>query len=76
MTLGSTLLMYYVAPEYRGRVMSVYMMEFGITSFSVFFAGLAGEVVGVQWSIGGLAMLLVLMSILALAFVPKIRRLD
>ena len=76
MTLGSTLLMYYVAPEYRGRVMSVYMMEFGLTSFSVLFAGLAAEAVGVDRSIGGLAILLVIMSILALAFVPKIRRLD
>ena len=76
MTLGNTLLQYYTVDEYRGRVMSIYMMEFALISFGTFAAGLLAESMGIQWAIGGLAMSLVLLSILALAFVPRIRNLD
>lgn len=76
MTLSNTLLQYYVADEYRGRVMSIYMMQFGLSSFGTFAAGLLAEAVGVQWAVGGFAMVLVLLSILALAFIPRIRKLD
>jgi MFS family permease len=76
MTLGNTLLQYYVDPVYRGRVMSLYMMEFGLTSFAVFLTGIAADQIGIQWSVGGLAILLVILSAWVLAFVPRIRRLD
>ncbi|MBI2856335.1 MAG: MFS transporter, partial [Chloroflexi bacterium] len=76
MTLGNTLLQYYVKDEYRGRVMSLMMMEFGLTSFGVFFAGVMVDQVGVQWSVGGLAIILVVFSLLAVAFIPRIRKLD
>ena len=66
-TLANTLLQYYVDEAYRGRVMSIYIMEFGLRSFGVFLAGLLAEEIGVQWSIGGLAVIL---------FVPHIRRLE
>jgi MFS family permease len=76
MTLGNTLLQYYVADEYRGRVMSLYFMEFGLTSFSVFFAAILAEKIGPQWAIGGLAVLLVILCIWVILFVPSIRKLD
>ncbi len=76
MTLGNTLLQYYVEEQYRGRVMSLYFMEFGLTSFGVFFTGIMTDMVGVQWAVGGLAILLVLFSIYMLVFMPKLRRLD
>ena len=76
MTLGTTLLQYYVADEYRGRVMAIYMMEFGLMSFAVFFAGLAADTIGIQWAIGGMAMVLVVLTILVFAFSPRLRRLD
>ncbi|UCB42571.1 MAG: MFS transporter [Dehalococcoidales bacterium] len=76
MTLGNTLIQYYVEDEYRGRVMSIYMMEFGLTSFSAFIAAQVSETIGVQWVIGGLAMVLAFISLLALLFVGRIRRLD
>ena len=76
MTLGNTLLQYYVQDEYRGRVMSLYMMEFGLTSFGVFLAGVMTDIVGVRWSVGGLAIMLVILSIYLLAFVPRLRNLD
>jgi len=75
-TLGNTLLQFYVTADYRGRVMSIYMMEFGVMSFGVFFASLLTENIGVQWSVGGLALGLALLSLLALAFVPRIRNLE
>ncbi|MDA0989056.1 MAG: MFS transporter [Chloroflexi bacterium] len=76
MTLGNTLLQYYVQDEYRGRVMSLYMMEIGLTSFGVFFAGILTDIVGVRWSVGGLAIMLVILSIYLLIFVPRLRSLD
>jgi len=76
MTLAGTLIQYYVDPEYLGRVMSILMMQFGLISFGTSAAGLLAEAVGVQWAVGGFAMALVLLSVLALAFVPRIRNLE
>jgi MFS family permease len=76
MTLAGTLIQYYVDPVYLGRVMSILMMQFGLISFSTFAAGLLAEAVGVQWAVGGFAMGLVLLSVLVLAFVPRLRNLD
>ncbi|MFC2006317.1 MFS transporter, partial [Chloroflexota bacterium] len=69
-------LQYYTKDEYRGRVMSILMMEFGLMSLGVFSAGLIAEAIGVQWALGGFATILVLLSIAALAVVPRIRKLD
>ena len=76
MTLGNTLIQYYVDDEYRGRVMSVYMMEFGLTSFGTFAAGVMAETMGVQSVVGGFAATLVVISLLSLIFVRRIRNLD
>ncbi len=76
MTLSNTLVQYYVADEYRGRVMSIYQMNFGFTAFGVFAAGLMAESMGVQWALGGFAGALVMLSAVAIFVVPRIRRLD
>jgi MFS family permease len=77
MALGNTLIQYYINPAYLGRVMSIMMMQFGLMSFSTFLAGVLTEATGsVQWSIGGLALGLVLLSFLALAFLKRIRNLE
>ncbi|MDA0988816.1 MAG: MFS transporter, partial [Chloroflexi bacterium] len=76
MTLSNTLLQYYVQDIYRGRVMSLMMMEFGLTSFGVFFTGVLTDIVGVQWAVGSLAIMLVFFSIFMLAFMPRIRKLE
>ncbi|HJM89435.1 MAG TPA: MFS transporter [Dehalococcoidia bacterium] len=52
MSLSNVLLQAYVDDAYRGRVMSVYMMEFSIVSFGVFGVGLLSSVIGVDWAIG------------------------
>jgi MFS family permease len=75
-TLANTLLQYYVANEYRGRVMSIYITEFGLRSIGVFFASLLAEKIGVQWSVGGLAFILVLISFLVFVFFPRIKNLE
>lgn len=76
MALSNALLQYYAKEEYLGRVMSIYMLEFGLSSLGTFVAGLLAQSMGVQWAIGGFAIVLVFLSILALAFLPRLRRLD
>jgi MFS family permease len=75
-TVSSTLLQYYTEDEYRGRVISIYQMDFGLMGFGSFAAGLLAETIGVQWALGSFAMVLTLLFILALVFIPRIRRLD
>ncbi len=76
MTLGNTLIQYYVEEDYRGRVMSFVMMQFGLMGFATFVAGLLAEAFNTQWAIGGFAMVLAFIAILALIFIPKVRRLE
>ena len=75
-TLSSTLLQHYVEDAYRGRVMAIYMMEFGLTSVSVFVAGVATDYIGIEWSIGSLAMLLVVVTIGVWTLSPRLRALQ
>ena len=77
MALGTTLIQYYSDPVYLGRLMSIMMMQFGLMSFSTFIAGALTELTGnVQWAIGGLALILVVLSISAIIFVKRIRNLE
>jgi MFS family permease len=75
-TLANTLVQYYVENKYRGRVMSVLIMQFGLMSFGVFFAGIITEVIGVQWCIGGLGILLIILSLMVLCFSRRLRNLE
>ena len=76
MTLANTLLQYYVAPAFRGRVMSLYMMEWGVSSFGVFFVAILADIVSPQIAVGGMAAILVVISVLSFAVTPQIRKLD
>jgi MFS family permease len=76
MTLAGSLLQHYVEDAFRGRVMSIYMMEFGLTSLSVLVAGVLSDTIGIQWAIGSLALLLVVLSVMVLLMSPKLRALD
>ena len=75
-TSGNTLAQVYTPPEYRGRVMSFMMMGIGFSSLGTFFAGAISEAIGIQWSIGGLAMLLAVASAALLIFTSRLRRLE
>ncbi len=76
MTLAGTLLQHYVEDAYRGRVMAMYMMEFGLTSLAVFVAGVLSDSIGVQWAVGGLAMILMVVTAIVFMFSPKLRALQ
>ncbi len=76
MTLGNTLLQSYTDANYLGRVMSINMMDMGLSQLATCFAGLLAESIGVQWAIGGFAMVLSFLSILAFVFVTRVRELD
>jgi MFS family permease len=75
-TLSNTLVQYYVADEYRGRVMSILIMQFGLMSFGVFFASLVAEAVGVQMALAGLAVALATLTLIIMAFGHRLRALD
>ncbi|MCP4681728.1 MAG: MFS transporter, partial [Desulfobacterales bacterium] len=76
MALSNTLLQSYTEDAYRGRVMSVYMMEWGLTMIGVFFVGIMADFTGVQWAVGGSAGLLTLTALYYLFFTSRIRSLD
>jgi hypothetical protein len=76
MSIGQVLIQSYSEPEYRGRVMSVWMMQFYLVQFGTFFVGIFAELIGPQLAIGGLAAGMVLSMGLIYAFVPTIRDLD
>ncbi len=74
-TAGAALLQTHVEPEFLGRVMSIMMMNMGLSSLGTFFASVLGESIGAQWAIGGLAIVLGVVSLVG--FIPRMmRRLD
>jgi MFS family permease len=76
MTMGNVLAQHYTEDSYRGRVMSIYTLEFGLTSFGMFAAGLLADVFTAQWVLTGFATALILITILVLTNVPRLRKLD
>ena len=76
MTLSNTLLQYYVDNRYLGRVMSIYLMQFGLTSFGTFIAGMIAEAVGTPWALGSFSMVLLAASIGAMFFLPTLRKME
>ena len=76
MALSNTLLLSNTDDTHQGRVMSVYMMNWGITMVGVFFVSILADRVGVQLAVGGSAGLLVVITMYYLFLTPRIRRLD
>jgi len=76
MALGNSLIQYYTEAAYRGRVMSFFMLGFGLSSLGAFFAGILAEGVGAPWSIGSLAMVLVILTLVLMATSQRVRKLD
>ena len=66
-TLGQILIMGQIENRYRGRVMSVFMMNSGLMLFAVLLAETMADILGPQLLLAGLGVLIVLYS----AFVPK-----
>lgn len=75
MALSNALVQANADDEHRGRVMSVYMMEFGVTNFGIFVIAIVAGLIGVQWAIGFSAAALLVVSLYYIINVPSIRRL-
>ena len=73
--MGQVLIQEYAAPQYRGRVVSVLFMEFGLVQFGTFFVGLLAQAVGPQLALGSLAATLVVAMGLVAVFIPRMRNL-
>ena len=63
-------------PAQRGRVLSILLLGMGLSGLMTFCSGFIAEVIGIQWTIGGISLLLVVATILILFLVPKLRKLD
>jgi MFS family permease len=74
-SFSNVLVQTYSDDEHRGRVMSVYMMQFGLTSFGTFIVGVMAAIVGAQLALGATSVLMVLIALGALAFSPRLRNL-
>ncbi len=59
-----------------GRVLSILNMEWGIVSLCTFAAGVMAEFMPVQWVIGGFAIALLAITIVAILCIQRVRRLD
>ncbi|MCH8185014.1 MAG: MFS transporter [Chloroflexi bacterium] len=73
-TLNQALIMEEVEDQYRGRVMSVFMMNFGLMPLGVLPTGVAAQVLGAQWAIGILAVLLLAFTAIILITQRRLRQ--
>ncbi|MHB8104235.1 MAG: MFS transporter [Dehalococcoidales bacterium] len=75
-TIGSTVLQTYTQDVYMGRVMSLLNVQWGLMSLGTFFVGMLAEVVAVQWILGGMAIILTIVSLFFTIFSPAMRKVD
>jgi len=74
--LSMTLIMEEADDRYRGRVSSILMMNFGLMPLSVLPAGIAAEYLGGQVTIGIMAAILAVVSVVILTTQKQIRQTD
>ena len=72
--LAMVLIHTHVDDAYRGRVMSIFMMQISMVLIGGFLVGLAAELVGIQVAIFSLGLVLVVVALAAAAWVPDLRR--
>jgi len=75
MSLSNVLIQTYVDDNFRGRVMSIYMLEMSILSVSIYPISVLADLVGPQWAVGTSGFCLVIF--IAILFrIPAYRDLD
>ena len=74
-TLNNALIMEQTDDEHRGRVMGVYMMNFGLMPLGAIPVAVLAEVIGIRYAIALSAALLAAVGVAFLAFSRGIRRL-
>ncbi len=75
-SFSNVLVQSYTDDEHRGRVMSVYMWQFGLTSLGTFIVGVMASLIGAQLALGGTSVAMVVIALAVLAFSPRMRNLD
>jgi len=75
-TVNQALIMEKVEDQYRGRVMGVFMMTFGLMPLGVFPAVVAVRIIGPQWTVGVLGALLMTTSFVVLATQKQLREVN
>jgi len=75
MSLSNVLIQSYVDDAYRGRVMSIYMLEMAVLSISIYPISILADIFGPQWAVGVSAACLILL-VLGLFCFPAYRDLD
>ena len=75
MSLSNVLIQSYVDDQFRGRVMSIYMLEMSILSISIYPISIAADRIGPQWTVGISAVGLIIL-IAVLFNIPAYRDLD
>ena len=73
-TLNQSLIMEETSEAYRGRIMSVFMMHFGLMPLGLLPAGVAAEYLGPRVTIGIMAVLLLGISTLVLITQGRLRK--
>lgn len=76
MTLSQALLIDSVDPKYRGRVMSVFMLSWGLMPLGALPAGILADLAGVQSAIAASAVLLIITGLIMYFWQPRLRYLD
>ena len=76
MSLGTVLLQSYTESSYRGRVMSIYMLEFSVTAFMVFIVGAIANVIGIQVALGACSAIMLAIVLSVLIMSPRTRYLQ
>ncbi|NNF98185.1 MAG: MFS transporter [Desulfobacteraceae bacterium] len=76
LVLSNTLLQSNTDDQHRGRVLSVYYMNWGITLSGVFLVSVLADLFGIRLALGGSAALLAVVTLYYLFFTPRIRSLD
>lgn len=75
MTLNQALLMEIADEKYRGRVMSIYMLNFGLMPLGVYPAGILSDVLGGQIVVGAMGLMLLVITVGILFTQHQLRRL-
>lgn len=76
MAVNNTLIMTNVTHEVRGRVMSIYMMTFGLQSAGMLFIGVLADGLGAPLAVGAGAIITILATLAFAILTPHLRRLE
>ena len=76
MSLNNVLVHTYVADSYRGRMMSIQMMQWTVVSLGGFVLGVFASIVGPVAALRGMAVLLLIIVVAVAVFIPRLRNLD